>query len=138
MVIARAESFGLAQVHQLRGRVGRGSAASTCLLMYQPPLSEGGRRRLETMRATEDGFRISEVDLEMRGAGDLIGTAQSGLPRFRVADLESQAALMAVAQSDARKLLADDPGLASPRGQAARVLLWLMERDQAIRLISVG
>ena len=138
MVIERAESFGLAQLHQLRGRVGRGSAASTCLLMYQPPLSEGGRRRLETMRATEDGFRIAEVDLEMRGAGDLIGTAQSGLPRFRVADLESQAALMAVAQSDARKLLADDPGLASPRGQAARVLLWLMERDQAIRLISVG
>ena len=138
MVIERAESFGLAQLHQLRGRVGRGSAASTCLLMYQPPLSEGGRQRLETMRATEDGFRIAEVDLEMRGAGDLIGTAQSGLPRFRVADLESQAALMAVAQSDARKLLSDDPGLASPRGRAARVLLWLMERDQAIRLISVG
>ncbi|MDZ7710573.1 MAG: ATP-dependent DNA helicase RecG [Roseovarius sp.] len=138
MVIERAESFGLAQLHQLRGRVGRGEAASTCLLLYQPPLSESGRRRLETMRETEDGFRIAEVDLEMRGAGDLIGTAQSGLPRFRVADLESQAALMAVAQSDARKLLSDDPELASPRGQAARVLLWLMERDQAIRLISVG
>jgi ATP-dependent DNA helicase RecG len=138
MVIERAESFGLAQLHQLRGRVGRGSVASTCLLMYQPPLSEGGRRRLETMRETEDGFRIAEVDLEMRGAGDLIGTAQSGLPRFRMADLESRAALMAVAQSDARKLLADDPGLTSARGRAARVLLWLMERDQAIRLISVG
>ncbi|MBE0452112.1 ATP-dependent DNA helicase RecG [Roseovarius autotrophicus] len=138
MVIERAESFGLAQLHQLRGRVGRGTAASTCLLMYQAPLSEGGRKRLETMRDTEDGFRIAEVDLEMRGAGDLIGTAQSGLPRFRVADLEAQSALMAVAQSDARKLLADDPDLASPRGRAARVLLWLMERDQAIRLISVG
>jgi len=138
MVIERAESFGLAQLHQLRGRVGRGTAASTCLLMYQAPLSESGQRRLETMRATEDGFRIAEVDLEMRGAGDVIGTAQSGLPRFRVADLEAQAALMAVAQSDARKLLADDPELGSPRGQAARVLLWLMERDQAIRLISVG
>jgi ATP-dependent DNA helicase RecG len=138
MVIERAESFGLAQLHQLRGRVGRGTAASTCLLMYQPPLSESGRRRLETMRETEDGFRIAEVDLEMRGAGDLIGTAQSGLPRFRIADLESQSALMAVAQSDARKLLSDDPGLTSPRGAAARVLLWLMERDQAIRLISVG
>lgn len=138
MVIERAESFGLAQLHQLRGRVGRGTAASTCLLMYQPPLSEGGRKRLETMRDTEDGFRIAEVDLEMRGAGDLIGTAQSGLPRFRVADLEAQSALMAVAQSDARKLLAEDPDLISPRGQAARVLLWLMERDQAIRLISVG
>jgi ATP-dependent DNA helicase RecG len=138
MVIERAESFGLAQLHQLRGRVGRGSTASTCLLMYQAPLSDGGERRLVTMRDTEDGFRIAEVDLEMRGAGDMIGTAQSGLPRFRIADLEGQAALMAVAQSDARKLLSDDPGMTSPRGQAARVLLWLMERDQAIRLISVG
>jgi ATP-dependent DNA helicase RecG len=138
MVIERAESFGLAQLHQLRGRVGRGEAASTCLLMYQAPLSEGGARRLETMRDTEDGFRISEVDLEMRGAGDLIGTAQSGLPKFRVADLEAQAALMAVAQSDARKLLHDDPDLEGARGRAARVLLWLMEQDQAIRLISVG
>ncbi|PVA11651.1 ATP-dependent DNA helicase RecG [Pelagivirga sediminicola] len=138
MVIERAESFGLAQLHQLRGRVGRGSAASTCLLMYQAPLSEGGERRLSTMRDTEDGFRIAEVDLEMRGAGDVIGTAQSGLPRFRIADLEGQTALMAVAQSDARKLLSDDPDLTGPRGQAARVLLWLMERDQAIRLISVG
>ena len=138
MVIERAESFGLAQLHQLRGRVGRGEAASTCLMMYQAPLSEGGERRLTTMRDTEDGFRISEVDLEMRGAGDLIGTAQSGLPRFRVANMEAQAALMAVAQTDARKLLVDDPDLTGPRGQAARVLLWLMEQDQAIRLISVG
>lgn len=138
MVIERAEYFGLAQLHQLRGRVGRGSAASTCLLMYQAPLSEGGTRRLETMRETEDGFRIAEVDLEMRGAGDLIGTAQSGLPRFRVADLERQSALMAVAQSDARKLLAEDAALESDRGQAARVLLYLMEQDQAIRLIEVG
>lgn len=138
MVIERAEIFGLAQLHQLRGRVGRGSAASTCLLMYQAPLSEGGQKRLTTLRESEDGFRIAEVDLEMRGAGDLIGTAQSGVPRFRIANMESQAALMAVAQSDARKLLNDDPDLTSPRGQAARVLLWLMEQDQAIRLISVG
>ncbi len=93
---------------------------------------------MTTLRDTEDGFRIAETDLEMRGAGDLIGTAQSGLPRFRVADLETQAALMAVAQSDARKLMAEDPSLTSPRGKAARVLLWLMEQDQAIRLISVG
>jgi len=138
MVIERAESFGLAQLHQLRGRVGRGSAQSTCLLLYQVPLNETGEKRLTSLRETEDGFRIAEVDLEMRGAGDLIGTAQSGLPRFRVADLENQAPLMAVAQSDARKLLHDDPTLESPRGQAARVLLWLMEQDQAIRLISVG
>ena len=138
MVIERAETFGLAQLHQLRGRVGRGEAASTCLLIYQPPLTEGGRKRLEVLRETEDGFRIAETDLAMRGAGDLIGTAQSGLPRFRVADLERQAGLMAVAQSDARKLLADDPGLETPRGQAARQLLWLMSQEEAIRLISVG
>ena len=138
MVIERAESFGLAQLHQLRGRVGRGEAASTCLLMYQPPLGEGGMRRLTTLRETDDGFRISEVDLEMRGAGDLIGVAQSGLPRFRVADLERQAGLMAVAQSDARKLLLDDPALEGARGMAARQLLWLMRQDEAIRLIEVG
>ncbi len=138
MVIERAEIFGLAQLHQLRGRVGRGEDASTCLLMYQPPLSEGGRKRLEVLRETEDGFRIAETDLQMRGAGDLIGTAQSGLPKFRIADLERQAGLMAVAQSDARALLASDPQLTSDRGQAARVLLWLMKQDQAIRLISVG
>ncbi|GGG87053.1 ATP-dependent DNA helicase RecG [Salipiger pallidus] len=138
MVIERAEWFGLAQLHQLRGRVGRGEAESTCLLMYQPPLNESGMKRLTTLRETEDGFRISEVDLEMRGAGDLIGTAQSGLPRFRVADLERQAALMALAQSDARALLTSDPSLESPRGRAARLLLWLMRQDEAIRLISVG
>ena len=138
MVIERAENFGLAQLHQLRGRVGRGNEEATCLLLYQPPLSESGRRRLEILRETEDGFRIAEEDLAMRGAGDLIGTAQSGLPRFRVADLERQSGLMALAQSDARKLLADDPELGTPRGQAVRLLLWLMEQDRAIRLLSVG
>ena len=138
MVIERAETFGLAQLHQLRGRVGRGAAASTCLLLYQPPLSETGMKRLTTLRETEDGFRISEVDLEMRGAGDVLGTAQSGLPRFCIADLERQASLMAMAQDDARKLLLDDPGLTSERGKAARALLYLMKQDQAIQLISVG
>ncbi|OSQ52137.1 ATP-dependent DNA helicase RecG [Marivita geojedonensis] len=138
MVIERAEIFGLAQLHQLRGRVGRGAAASTCLLLYQPPLSETGMKRLTTLRETEDGFRISEVDLEMRGAGDVLGTAQSGLPRFRIADLERQASLMAMAQDDARKLLLDDPSLTSERGKAARALLYLMKQDQAIQLISVG
>lgn len=138
MMIERAESFGLAQLHQLRGRVGRGAAASTCLLLFQEPMSETGRRRLEILRETEDGFRISEEDLAMRGAGDVIGTAQSGLPRFRIADLERQSDLMAVAQTDARKLLTDDPSLETDRGKAARVLLWLMEQDKAIRLISVG
>ena len=138
MVIERAEIFGLAQLHQLRGRVGRGSAESTCLLLYQAPLSETGERRLKVIRDTEDGFRIAEEDLAMRGAGDLIGTAQSGLPRFRMADMERQAGLMAVAQTDARKLLNDDPDLTSPRGKAARLLLWLLDQDRAIKLISVG
>lgn len=138
MVIERAEFFGLAQLHQLRGRVGRGEAASTCLLMYQPPLSKSGQHRLEVLRQTEDGFVIAETDLKMRGAGDVIGTAQSGLPRFWIADLERQAGLMAIAQSDARKLLAEDPGLSSPRGQAARMLLWLLRKDESICLISVG
>lgn len=138
IVIERAETFGLAQLHQLRGRVGRGKGASTCLLMYQAPLSESGQKRLEVLRESEDGFVIAQTDLEMRGTGDLIGTAQSGIPRFRVADVERQAALMAVAQSDARKLLHDDPKLETERGVATRLLLWLMRQDEAIRLISVG
>lgn len=138
MVIERAETFGLAQLHQLRGRVGRGSAASTCLLLYQSPLSQTGQKRLEVLRNSEDGFEIARVDLEMRGAGDLIGTAQSGLPRFWVADLEHQTNLMQIAHSDARALLTQDPDLTSERGKAARVLLWLMRQDEAIRLISVG
>jgi ATP-dependent DNA helicase RecG len=138
MVIERAETFGLAQLHQLRGRVGRGAARSACTLLYQAPLSEAARRRLEILRETEDGFRIAEEDLAMRGAGDVIGTAQSGLPRFRIADLERQAGLMQVAQDDARKLLHDDPELTGPRGQAVRTLLWLMEQDRAFRLIGVG
>ena len=138
IVVQDTQLFGLSQLHQLRGRVGRGDQHSTCLLMYQAPLSKSGRKRLTVLRETEDGFQIAEVDLKMRGAGDLIGTAQSGLPRFRVADIEGQADLMAVAQSDARKLLAEDPKLESDRGRAARTLLWLTEQDQAIRLITVG
>ena len=138
MVIERAEIFGLAQLHQLRGRVGRGSTQSTCLLLYRAPLSESGRRRLGVLRETEDGFVISQTDLEMRGSGDLIGTAQSGLPRFRIADMDSMTDLMAKAQSDARALLTLDPDLATERGKAARLLLWLMDQEKSIRLISVG
>ncbi len=138
MVIEQAENFGLAQLHQLRGRVGRGDAASTCLLLYHGPLGETAKRRLQILRETEDGFRIAEEDLAIRGAGDLIGTAQSGLPRFRIADLEGQTALMQLAQRDARALLEREPDLMGPRGQSARVLLWLMEQEKAIRLMSVG
>ena len=138
MVIEQAENFGLAQLHQLRGRVGRGTGASTCLLLYRPPLGETALRRLQILRETEDGFRIAEEDLSIRGAGDMIGTAQSGLPKFRIADLERQTALMALAQRDARALLAKDPEMIGPQGQAARVLLWLLEKEKAIRLISVA
>lgn len=138
MVIEDAEGFGLSQLHQLRGRVGRGAESSTCLLLYQSPLTESARRRLEILRETEDGFRIAEEDLAMRGAGDVLGTAQSGLPRFRIADLERQAGLMALAQDDARTLIAADPDLTGPRGEAMRVLLWLMQQDRAIQMLSVG
>ena len=138
MVIERAESFGLAQLHQLRGRVGRGSGASSCLLLYHEPLSETGRRRLAILRETEDGFRIAEEDLAIRGAGDVIGTAQSGLPRFRIADLERQAGLMAMARKDAQAFLELDPAMQGERGRAVRLLLWLMEQDRAIRLIRAG
>ncbi|MGP1355185.1 ATP-dependent DNA helicase RecG [Roseicyclus sp.] len=138
MVIEQADLFGLAQLHQLRGRVGRGAAESTCLLLYRSPLGETAKRRLMVLRETEDGFRIAEEDLAIRGAGDLIGTAQSGLPRFRIADLESQTPLMALAQSGARALLARDAKLESDQGRAARTLLWLMEQDKAIQLIRAG
>ena len=130
---SRREAANSAHLSLWRKRAG--GVPVSALKVLRQPLQ---KKRLTTMRDTEDGFGIAETDLEMRGAGDLIGTAQSGLPVFRVADLEGQAALMAAAQRDAHKLLADDPELASTRGQAARVLLWLMEQDQAIRLISIG
>ena len=138
MVIERADNFGLAQLHQLRGRVGRGTQASTCLLLYGGPLGENSRKRLNVMRDTEDGFKIAEMDLELRGAGDVLGVAQSGLPRFRIADLESQTHLMKTAQDDARLMINSDPTLETPRGEAVRTLLYLMGYDQSIRLISVG
>ncbi len=138
MVIEQADLFGLSQLHQLRGRVGRGAAASTCLLMYKPPLGETAKRRLSILRETEDGFRIAEEDLAIRGAGDVIGTAQSGLPRFRIADLERQGALMALAQNASRALLARDPKLESPQGQSAQVLFWLLEQEKALTLLGSG
>ena len=138
MVIEGAESFGLAQLHQLRGRVGRGAERSSCLLLYRSPLSEFARRRLEILRATEDGFRIAEEDLAMRGAGDVLGTAQSGLPRFRVADWECHGSLLSAANRDARELVARDPELKTQRGEAVRTLLWLQEQDKTIGMISAG
>ncbi|MDE0697621.1 MAG: ATP-dependent DNA helicase RecG, partial [Boseongicola sp.] len=138
MVIEGAESFGLSQLHQLRGRVGRGAGQATCLLLYRSPLSASARRRIEILRATQDGFRIAEEDLAMRGAGDVLGTAQSGLPRFRTADMECHGALLPAANRDARNLVASDPELRTRRGAAVRTLLWLLEQDKAIAMISVG
>ncbi len=138
MVVEGAERFGLAQLHQLRGRVGRGTGKSVCLLIRGPQLSETGRARLALMRETNDGFRIAEEDLRLRGPGEILGTRQSGEVAFRVASAEDVAELAPLAQSDARLLLDRDGGLAGPRGQAARVCLYLFERDQAIGLIRSG
>jgi ATP-dependent DNA helicase RecG len=138
MVIEHAERFGLAQLHQLRGRVGRGRDASTCLLLYRAPLGETARARLDTMRRTEDGFEIAEEDLKLRGEGDVLGTRQSGLPGFRIAVPEIHGSLLAEAREDARGLLQADPGLASPRGEASRLLLYLFGKDDAIRLARAG
>ncbi|MEX0759629.1 MAG: helicase-related protein, partial [Tistlia sp.] len=138
MVIEQAERFGLAQLHQLRGRIGRGRRAATCLLLYRGPLGETARERLEVMRETDDGFRIAEKDLELRGAGELLGTRQSGLPQFRLADLALHADLLAVARDDVALILERDPELSGPRGQALRCLLYLFERDQAIRYLRSG
>ncbi len=138
IVVERAEAFGLAQLHQLRGRVGRGDEVSHCLLVYDPPLSQTERRRLEILRETDDGFRIAAEDLAIRGAGHLLGTAQSGLPKFRIASLEQQPGLMAMAQNDARTLVAVDPTLSTPRGAAARRLLYLLSQDKAVSLLSSG
>jgi len=135
MVIEHAERFGLAQLHQLRGRIGRGDKDSTCLLLYGAPLSETGRARLAVMRESEDGFRIAEEDLKLRGAGEVLGTRQSGLPTFRLADPAAHAGLFEIARDDARLLLNQDPELEGSRGQAARTLLYLFERDAAVRYL---
>ncbi|MEZ5811337.1 MAG: ATP-dependent DNA helicase RecG [Rhizobiaceae bacterium] len=138
MVIEHAERFGLAQLHQLRGRVGRGDKPSSCVLLYKTPLGEVARRRLEVLRESEDGFRIAEEDLKLRGEGDLLGTKQSGSPGFRIARLEAHGDLLPAARDDARLVLATDPELQSERGQALRLLLYLFGRDEAIRLLGAG
>ena len=138
MVVEQAEQFGLAQLHQLRGRVGRGAERSSCVLLYAPPLGGTARARLQIMRETEDGFRIAEEDLKIRGAGDVLGTAQSGLPRFRIADLSRDTSLMDLARDDARMVLHSDPDLAGQRGNALRTLLYLMERDDSVRMLKSG
>jgi ATP-dependent DNA helicase RecG len=138
IMIENAERFGLAQLHQLRGRVGRGSGKSTCLLLYQEPLGEIAKARLSIMRETEDGFRIAEEDLKLRGAGEMLGTRQSGLPLFRMADLSTDGDLLATARDDAQLILNKDPKLERERGEALRLLLYLFERDEAVKLLSAG
>ncbi|GLQ07282.1 ATP-dependent DNA helicase RecG [Sneathiella chinensis] len=138
MIIEHAERFGLAQLHQLRGRVGRGGLHGACLLLYAGPLGETQKARLNIMRETEDGFRIAEEDLRLRGAGELLGTRQSGLPVFKMADLQEHGRLLSIARDDARVFLENDKALATPRGQAVRTLLYLFERDSAIKYLQSG
>ena len=138
IVIEHAERFGLAQLHQLRGRVGRGGRPGACLLVYSGPLGETARARLKILRETDDGFVIAEEDLRLRGAGEVLGTRQSGLPDFRLADLALHGDLLAAARDDARLILERDPDLAGERGQALRVLLYLFERDSAIQYLRSG
>ena len=138
MVVEHAERFGLAQLHQLRGRVGRGQAKSTCLLIYHGPLGETAKARLKILRETDDGFVIAEEDLRLRGAGELLGVRQSGLPEFHIADLAVHGELLAAARDDAKLILSRDPGLREPRGEALRVLLYLFERDEAVRYLRTG
>ncbi len=138
MVIEQAERFGLAQLHQLRGRVGRGSEKSVCLLLRGEALSETGKKRLALMRETQDGFRIAEEDLELRGGGELLGTRQSGDTPFRIATLEQIQQWLPVANDDAKMLVEQDGGLSSERGKAARVLLYLFERDYGVQLLRGG
>jgi len=138
IVIEHAERFGLAQLHQLRGRVGRGSAKSTCLLLYRAPLGATAKRRIETMRETQDGFRIAEEDLALRGEGEILGTRQSGMPGFKMADASIHRDLLETARRDAALIVANDPWLKSERGEALRVLLHLFEREDAVRLLDAG
>ena len=138
MVIEHAERFGLAQLHQLRGRIGRGDRASSCLLLYQAPLGTVATQRLTLLRETEDGFRIAEEDLRLRGGGEVLGTRQSGLPGFRLADLAVHQDLLSIAHDDARLILARDPDLATPRGRALRILLYLFARDASVKYVRAG
>jgi ATP-dependent DNA helicase RecG len=138
MVIEHAERFGLAQLHQLRGRIGRGSERSTCLLLYKAPLGPTAKARLAILRETDDGFRIAEEDLRLRGEGDVLGTRQSGMPGFRIAQIEVHGKLLTAARDDAALMLSRDPKLKTPRGEGLRDLLYLFARDEAIRLLGAG
>jgi ATP-dependent DNA helicase RecG len=138
MVIENAERFGLAQLHQLRGRIGRGADASTCLLLYKEPLSAMSTARLKAIRESTDGFRIAEEDLRLRGEGDVLGIRQSGLPGYRIARLEFHDKLVTEARAEALRIMTDNPKLVGEQGEALRCLLYLYERDEAVPLIGAG
>jgi ATP-dependent DNA helicase RecG len=138
MIIEQAERFGLAQLHQLRGRVGRGGDKSYCFLLYDEKLSQAAKERLKIMRETENGFLIAEKDLELRGGGEILGTRQSGLPTFKLADLAAHGDLLATARDDVKLVLSREPDLEGSRGNALKTLLYLMEQDQAIANIRAG
>lgn len=138
MIIEHAERFGLAQLHQLRGRVGRGDAPSSCVLLYKAPLGETAKARLDILRKSEDGFLIAEEDLRLRGAGDVIGAAQSGFPLFRLAQLPAHDELLAAANDYAKMIIASNPDLKKEKGAALRTLLYLFSRNDAVKLLDAG
>ena len=138
MVVEHAERFGLAQLHQLRGRVGRSDAPSACLLLYKPPLGETAQARLAVMRETNDGFRIAEEDLRLRGEGEVLGVRQSGLPGFRIARPEVHGELLAMARDEARFLIDQREKIPAERAEALRSLLHIFGRQQAVRLLQAG
>lgn len=138
IIIEHAERFGLAQLHQLRGRVGRGTKPSTCILLYKPPLNDTARARLDALRQSDDGFFIAEEDWRLRGPGEMLGHRQSGMVKHRLADLSVHGDLLEIASVDARRIAEEDPWLEGPRGEAARVLLYLFDRDRAVGLLRAG
>ena len=138
MIIEHAERFGLSQLHQLRGRIGRGGKSGVCLLLYTSPLTETAEARLSILRDTDDGFLIAEEDLRLRGSGEVLGVRQSGLPEFRLADISIHGELLAAARDDAKIIISKDPDLKTPRGQALRTLLYLFEQDDAVRTLRSG
>ena len=138
MVIEHAERFGLAQLHQLRGRIGRGARKSSCVLLYEPPLGETARARIDVLRRTDDGFAIAEEDLRLRGGGEALGTRQSGMPAFRLARFPEHGDLLEIARTDAKLALERDPDLTGPRSEALRTLLYLFEREEGVRMLRSG
>ncbi len=138
IVIEQAERFGLAQIHQLRGRVGRGTVASACVLLYKAPLGAVAQARIAILRESEDGFLLAEEDLRLRGEGEVLGTRQSGVPGFKLARLDVHGDLLRLARDAAQRLIATDPELQGANASALRVLLHLFEREEAIRLIDAG